>query len=36
FSHHRSVLRKATKPDLKLLYPPYSKLAERLARRILR
>jgi aldehyde dehydrogenase (NAD+) len=36
FSHHRSVLRKATRPDLKLLYPPYSKLAERLARRILR
>ena len=23
FSHHKSVLRKPTKPDLKLLYPPY-------------
>jgi aldehyde dehydrogenase (NAD+) len=36
FSHQRSVLRKPTRPDVKLLYPPYSKLAERLARRILR
>jgi aldehyde dehydrogenase (NAD+) len=36
FSHHRSVLRKPSKPDLKLLYPPYSRLAERLARLVLR
>jgi aldehyde dehydrogenase (NAD+) len=36
FSHHRSVLRKPSKPDLKLLYPPYSRLAERLARKVLR
>ncbi len=36
FSHHRSVLRKPTKPDLKLLYPPYRKVTERLVRRLLR
>ena len=36
FSHHRSVLRKPVKPDLKLLYPPYRRVADRLARRLLR
>ncbi len=36
FSHHKSVLRKPIRPDLKLLYPPYGKLVERLVRRIVR
>ena len=36
FSHHKSVLRKPSKPDLKLLYPPYKGIAERLVRRIMR
>jgi aldehyde dehydrogenase (NAD+) len=36
FSHHKSVLRKPTRPDLKLLYPPYRKVTERLVRKILR
>jgi aldehyde dehydrogenase (NAD+) len=36
FSHRKSVLRKPTHPDLKLLYPPYRKLAERLIRRVIR
>jgi aldehyde dehydrogenase (NAD+) len=36
FSHHKSVLRKPTRPDLKVLYPPYRKLTERLVRKILR
>ena len=36
FSHHKSVLRKPTRPDLKLLYPPYRKLAGRLVRKLLR
>ena len=36
FSHHKSVLRKPTRPDLKLLYPPYKPLVERLVRKILR
>ncbi|MBA2281061.1 MAG: aldehyde dehydrogenase family protein [Acidimicrobiia bacterium] len=36
FSHHKSVLRKPTRPDLKLLYPPYSKLAEKLVSKLLR
>jgi aldehyde dehydrogenase (NAD+) len=36
FSHHRSVLRKGTRPDVKLLYPPYGRLAEGLVRRLLR
>ncbi len=30
FSHLRSVYRKRTKPDLKILYPPYTGLKERL------
>lgn len=36
FSHHKSILRKPTKPDLKLLYPPYKPLVEKLVRRIVR
>jgi aldehyde dehydrogenase (NAD+) len=36
FTHHKSVLRKPTKPDLKLLYPPYKGFTERLVRKILR
>jgi len=36
FSHHKSVLRKAIRPDLKMLYPPYSRLAERIINRVLR
>ncbi|MFL6205064.1 MAG: aldehyde dehydrogenase family protein [Acidimicrobiales bacterium] len=36
FSHRKSVLRKPTRPDLKLLYPPYKPLVERLIRRIVR
>jgi aldehyde dehydrogenase (NAD+) len=36
FSHHKSVLRKPTRPDLKLLYPPYKPLVERLVRKIIR
>lgn len=35
-SHHKSVLRKRTRPDLKLLYPPYKPQVERLVRKILR
>ena len=36
FSHRKSVLRKPTRPDLKLLYPPYKPLVERLVRKIIR
>ena len=36
FSHHKSVLRKPTKPDLKLLYPPYKPFVEKLVRRIIK
>ena len=36
FSHHKSVLRKPIKPDLKMLYPPYKARVERLVRKILR
>jgi len=36
FSHHKSVLRKPVKPDLKMLYPPYKAPVERLLRKILR
>ncbi len=35
FSNLRSVLEKGSKPDPKLLYPPYSKLKERLIRRFI-
>lgn len=36
FSHHKSVLRKPVRPDLKLLYPPYKASVEKLVRRILK
>jgi aldehyde dehydrogenase (NAD+) len=36
FSHHKSVLRKPQKPDVKLLYPPYRSIVERLVRRVVR
>jgi aldehyde dehydrogenase (NAD+) len=36
FSHHKSVLRKPVKPDLKLLYPPYRGVVERIVRRVVR
>lgn len=36
FSHLKSVLRKPAKPDLRLLYPPYKPLAEKLVRLIIR
>jgi aldehyde dehydrogenase (NAD+) len=36
FSHHKSVLRKPTRPDLKLLYPPYKPLVEKLVRKLVR
>jgi aldehyde dehydrogenase (NAD+) len=36
FSHQKSVLKKPTRPDLKLLYPPYKPRMERLVRKILR
>jgi aldehyde dehydrogenase (NAD+) len=36
FSHRKSVLRKPTKPDLKLLYPPYKGLVEKLVRKLVR
>jgi aldehyde dehydrogenase (NAD+) len=34
FSHRKSVLTKGTRPDPSIIYPPYSKVAERLLRRI--
>ncbi|GAB2931361.1 aldehyde dehydrogenase family protein [Rhodococcus aerolatus] len=34
FSHRKSVLTKGTRPDPSFVYPPYSRLAERLLRRI--
>ncbi|MEX2292620.1 MAG: aldehyde dehydrogenase family protein [Acidimicrobiales bacterium] len=36
FTHHKSVLRKPVKPDLKMLYPPYKTRIEKLVRKILR
>jgi aldehyde dehydrogenase (NAD+) len=36
FSHHKSVLRKRTRPDLRLLYPPYRPMVEKLVRRIIK
>jgi aldehyde dehydrogenase (NAD+) len=36
FSHHKSVLRKSTRPDLRMLYPPYRPMVEKLVRRIIR
>jgi aldehyde dehydrogenase (NAD+) len=35
FSHHKPVLRKPTRPDPSLLYPPYTRLKQRLIRRFL-
>ncbi len=34
FSHRKAVLRKPTRPDPNLLYPPYNKLKERLMRTV--
>jgi aldehyde dehydrogenase (NAD+) len=36
FSHQKSVLRKPTRPDLKVLYPPYSGLVEKIVRKVVR
>jgi aldehyde dehydrogenase (NAD+) len=36
FSHRKSVLRKPVRPDLKMLYPPYKPLVEKLVRRLVR
>ena len=36
FSHHKSVLRKPARPDVKLLYPPYKGIVEKIVRRVLR
>ncbi len=36
FSHRKSVLKKSFRPDLKMLYPPYSARTERLVRRLLK
>ncbi len=33
-SHHKSVLYKPQRPDLRLIYPPYSKRTEKLLRRL--
>lgn len=33
FSHRRSVLRKPTRPDPGIMYPPYGKIASRIIRR---
>jgi aldehyde dehydrogenase (NAD+) len=35
-SHHKSVLKKSVRPDLKMLYPPYKPRMEKLVRRILK
>jgi aldehyde dehydrogenase (NAD+) len=35
FSNLRSVLKKPTKPDPKLLYPPYTSRKEKLIRRFI-
>ena len=34
FSHRKAVLRKPTRPDPNLLYPPYTRLKERLMRTV--
>ena len=36
FSHRKSVLRKPTRPDVRLLYPPYKGLVETIVRKIVR
>jgi aldehyde dehydrogenase (NAD+) len=33
-SHHKSVLYKPQRPDLRIIYPPYSRRIETLLRRI--
>ena len=35
FSHAKPVLRRGTRPDPKLAYPPYSSMAEATLRRLL-
>ena len=35
-SHRKSVLRKSTKLDLRMLYPPYKGLTEKLVKRLIR
>ena len=35
-SHHKSILRKMTRPDLRLLYPPYKALTEQVVRKLIR
>jgi aldehyde dehydrogenase (NAD+) len=35
FSHRRSLLQKPMKPDVKLMYPPYGTLKDKLLRRFL-
>jgi aldehyde dehydrogenase (NAD+) len=35
-SHQKSVLRKPTRPDLKMLYPPYRPAMEKLVRKVLK
>ncbi|HEC08238.1 MAG TPA: aldehyde dehydrogenase family protein [Acidimicrobiales bacterium] len=35
FSHHRSIMIRPFKPDVRLLYPPYNTLKEKLLRRFL-
>ncbi|CAN5906517.1 aldehyde dehydrogenase family protein [soil metagenome] len=36
FSHHKSVLRRTTKGDLRAMYPPYSRLVQRALRTVTR
>jgi aldehyde dehydrogenase (NAD+) len=36
FSHHKSVLTKPVRPDLKLLYPPYKGFAGKLVRKLMK
>ncbi|MDQ2648567.1 MAG: aldehyde dehydrogenase family protein, partial [Actinomycetota bacterium] len=36
FSHFKSVMHKPTRPDLKLLYPPYKPLVEKIVRLVFR
>jgi aldehyde dehydrogenase (NAD+) len=35
FTHHKSVLRKPTRPDPSILYPPYSKLKTKLVKKVM-
>ncbi len=36
FSHHKSVMRRPTRPDLKLMYPPYTAIKEKILRFVFR